>query len=88
MLSIDDLRQLAMQRRSIRGYDENREVPQSVIEAILECARRAPSGGNGQPWEFVVVRDKETRHNAELFQLINNRNQSHPEHVAALPIID
>ena len=62
MLSIDDLRQLAMRRRSIRGYDENREVPQSVIETILECARWAPSGGNGQPWEFVVVRDKETRH--------------------------
>ena len=62
MLSIDDLRQLAMRRRSIRGYDENREVPQSVIETILECARWAPSGGNGQPWEFVIVRDKETRH--------------------------
>ena len=62
MLSIDELRQLAMQRRSIRGYDESREVPQSAIEMILECARWAPSGGNGQPWEFVVVRDKETRH--------------------------
>jgi nitroreductase len=62
MLSIDELRQLAMQRRSIRGYDENREVPQSAIEMILECARWAPSGGNGQPWEFVIVRDKETRH--------------------------
>lgn len=62
MLSIDDLRQLAMRRRSIRGYDENREVPQSVIEMILECARWAPSGGNGQPWEFVIVRDKKTRH--------------------------
>ena len=62
MLSIDDLRQLAMRRRSIRGYDETREVPQGVIETILECARWAPSGGNGQPWEFVIVRDKETRH--------------------------
>lgn len=62
MLSIDDLRQLAMRRRSIRGYDENREVPQSVIEIILECARWAPSGGNGQPWEFVIVRNKKTRH--------------------------
>ncbi len=62
MMSVDDLRELAMERRSIRGYDENRDVPQSAIEKILECARWAPSGGNGQPWEFVVVRDKETRH--------------------------
>lgn len=62
MLSIDDLRELAMRRRSIRGYDENREVAESAIEMILECARWAPSGGNGQPWEFIVVRDKGTRY--------------------------
>jgi nitroreductase len=62
MLSIDALRQLAMRRRSIRGYDETREVPRSVIEMILECARWAPSGSNGQPWEFVIVKDKDTRH--------------------------
>jgi hypothetical protein len=58
-----------MRRRSIRGYDENREVPQSVIETILECARWVPSGGNGQPWEFVVVRDKETRHKKVLLDI-------------------
>ncbi len=62
MMNIDALRELAMRRRSIRGYDESREVSEEAIRAILECARWAPSGGNGQPWEFVVVRDKETRH--------------------------
>ena len=62
MLNIDELRELAMRRRSIRGYDESREVPEEALRAILDCARWAPSGGNGQPWEFVVVRDKETRH--------------------------
>ena len=62
MLNIDELRQLTTQRRSIRGYDESREVSEEAIRAILECARWAPSGGNGQPWEFVVVRDQQTRH--------------------------
>ena len=61
-MHISDLRELAMRRRSIRGYDESREVSEEVIRAILECARWAPSGGNGQPWEFIVVRNKETRH--------------------------
>jgi len=61
MMNIDALRELAMRRRSIRGYDESREVSEDSVRAILECARWAPSGGNGQPWEFVVVRDKETR---------------------------
>ena len=62
MMNIDGLRELVIRRRSIRGYDESREVSEKTIRAILDCARWAPSGGNGQPWEFVVVRDRETRH--------------------------
>ena len=61
MMNIDGLRELVIRRRSIRGYDESREVSEEAVRAILECARWAPSGGNGQPWEFVVVSDKETR---------------------------
>ena len=61
-MKIGDLRALVEQRRSVRGYDESREVSDEVVAAILDCARWAPSGGNGQPWEFIVVRDKETRH--------------------------
>ena len=62
MMNIDELRQLTIQRRSIRSYNESREVSEEAIRAILECARWAPSGGNGQPWEFIIVRDQTTRH--------------------------
>jgi len=62
MLNIDELRQLTIRRRSIRGYDESREVSEEAVRAILDCARWAPSGGNGQPWEFIIVRDQATRH--------------------------
>ena len=61
-MTIDDLRALVEQRRSIRGYDEERQVSDEMIRTILDCARWAPSGGNGQPWEFVVVRDQATRY--------------------------
>jgi nitroreductase len=61
-MKIDDLRELAEKRRSIRGYDERRQVSDDMIHRILDCARWAPSGGNGQPWEFIVVRDEEVRH--------------------------
>ena len=61
-MNIDGLRELAMRRRSIRGYDESREVSEEAVRVILDCARWAPSGGNGQPWEFLVVRDRQTRH--------------------------
>jgi len=61
-MNISEFRALVEQRRSVRGYDESREVPEQVIRTILDCARWAPSGGNGQPWEFIVIRNKETRH--------------------------
>ena len=60
-MTIEALRGLVEQRRSIRGYDESREVSRKAIEAILDCARWAPSGGNGQPWEFIIVRDRAMR---------------------------
>lgn len=47
-------------RRSIRKFAPT-DVPDEVIEQILEAARLAPSAGNRQPWRFVVVRDREVR---------------------------
>jgi nitroreductase len=61
-MKIDDLHALVEQRRSIRGYDESREISDETVRLILDCARWAPSGGNGQPWEFVVVRDQARRY--------------------------
>lgn len=47
-------------RRSIRKY-KNKEVPQEIIDDILECGLRAPSSCDTQPWAFIVVKDIETR---------------------------
>jgi nitroreductase len=32
-------------------------VPEPLLWKVLEAGTKAPSGGNSQPWEFVVVRD-------------------------------
>lgn len=61
-MTIDDLRALVESRRSVRGYDESREVSDEIIRTVVDCARWAPSGGNGQPWEFIIVRDRSTRY--------------------------
>jgi nitroreductase len=45
-------------RRSIRAYRDE-PVPTDVIEKILRAGLQAPSGGNCQPWRFVVVTDRE-----------------------------
>ncbi|MGQ9550874.1 MAG: nitroreductase family protein [Candidatus Bathycorpusculaceae bacterium] len=44
-------------RRSVRKYKLD-NVPNEVIEKILDAARWAPSGSNLQPWRFIVIRDR------------------------------
>jgi len=48
-------------RRSIRKYDQTRDVETEKLLACLEAARWAPSASNRQPWHFIVVRNKEMR---------------------------
>ena len=33
-------------------------MPDDALDRILEAGRRAPSAGNWQPWDFVVVTDR------------------------------
>jgi len=47
-------------RRSVRAYTDE-DVPEEAVEKILDAARWAPSAGNLQSWEFVVVRDPEAK---------------------------
>lgn len=47
-------------RRSIRSY-QSREVSPELIGEMLDLARHAPSAMNGQPWHFVVIRDREVK---------------------------
>jgi len=48
------------QRHSIRSY-RNKLVEDEKIEEILKAAQFAPSANHRQPWEFVVVKDRETK---------------------------
>lgn len=52
-------------RRSIRDFAD-RPVPKGVIQNCLEVAGQAPNGANLQPWHFVVVSDRETKHKIRL----------------------
>ena len=47
-------------RRSIRAFRET-DVPKETVEKLIEAASWAPSAGNIQPWEFIVVRNPETK---------------------------
>ncbi len=45
-------------RRNVREFAE-RPVPEDALDRILEAGRLAPSASNWQPWDFVVVTDRE-----------------------------
>jgi nitroreductase len=45
-------------RRDVRSFAD-RPIPGDHLDEILEAGRRAPSSQNWQPWDFVVVTDRE-----------------------------
>ena len=44
-------------RRSIRKYTD-RVVPDELLTDLLKAAMAAPSAGNEQAWQFIVIRDR------------------------------
>ena len=44
-------------RRSIRKYTD-RPVPEDLVTELLRAAMAAPSAGNEQAWQFIVIRDR------------------------------
>lgn len=44
-------------RQSVRNY-QNKEIPEEILQEILEAGRLAPSASNRQGWKFIVVKDE------------------------------
>jgi nitroreductase len=47
-------------RRSVRAFKSD-DVSPEIVEKLIDAARQAPSAGNIQPWEFIIVRESETK---------------------------
>ena len=47
-------------QRAIRHF-KSQPIPDRLIRQVLDAAIRAPSGGNRQPWSFLVLRDADIR---------------------------
>jgi nitroreductase len=45
-------------RRNVRSFAD-RPIPAADLDQILEAGRRSPSSQNWQPWDFVLVTDRE-----------------------------
>jgi len=58
-LSLDEL--LTTTRSVRKRLDLDRPVEREVVEACIEIALQAPTGGNGQGWHWMVVEDVERK---------------------------
>jgi 5,6-dimethylbenzimidazole synthase len=67
----DTLIELVRNRVSVRKLKPD-PIPDDYVNKILEIGRWAMSGANGQPWEFVVVKDPKIK--KELFRVYIEEN--------------
>ena len=54
-----DLMEGLLTSRSVRKYETERKIDKETIQEIIKAAQYAPTAHNKQPWEFLVVDDKE-----------------------------
>jgi nitroreductase len=91
-VEIDQLTELVRKRRSIRRYKPD-PIPDEYVEKIIEVARWAMSGANGQPWEYIVIKDQKVKekfldiyrqHRASIDMLESTRIEKYRHHAPAL----
>lgn len=53
-------KEIAKKRRSVRSFEEE-DIPKGEIEEIIEIGHMAPSAGNLQARDFILIRDDEEK---------------------------
>ena len=81
-----DLLNLVKSRHSTRQFT-GENIPDSIIEKIIEIASYAPSSWGGHPVEFITIRDKETLRKLGDCKAMGDGPLRHSD-VAIVPIID
>jgi 5,6-dimethylbenzimidazole synthase len=55
-----DIYEVIRRRRDVRAEFTGELLDDATLMRLLDAAHRAPSVGNSQPWDFIVVRDPDT----------------------------
>ncbi len=56
-----DTKQAIRERRAVKHYDPDFEMPEADQQELLDLALQAPTSFNIQNWRFVLIDDKERR---------------------------
>lgn len=66
-----DIFEAILTRRSIRQYT-NQPVCDKMIEEFIKAGMYAPSAGNEQPWQFIILTDREKLNEIPKFHPYSN----------------
>ena len=68
----DVLYRIMTTRMSVRRIRPD-PIPEEYVQKILEAGRWAMSGANGQPWEYLVIKDPKRK--KDLYDAFQDTNQ-------------
>lgn len=78
-----DLMDIIKGRRSIRKY-QDKEIPEDMLNQILESVQWAPSWANTQCWEVIVVKDPDVKET--LAEVLPKTNPAR-KHFTGAPVV-
>lgn len=76
------------ERTSVRDF-RNQEISKELLYHIIEAGTYAPSSGNMQPWEFIVIDDDQSKEMAvsSTFSGYYTKSASHQQWIRTAPIV-
>lgn len=83
MKNMQELDKVIRKRKMIRKYDQTREIPNKIINKLIDNASRAPSAGHTQVQEFVVIKDPSIKRKLRLASV----NQEQVEEAPVLIVV-
>lgn len=83
MKNMQELDKVIRKRKMIRKYDQSREVPDKIINKLIDNASRAPSAGHIQVQEFVVIKEPSIKRKLMLASV----NQEQVEEAPVLIVV-
>ena len=57
----DGLYKAIFSRRDVRSHFTSKSIDEEILTRILKAAHHAPSVGFSQPWNFILIKDEDTK---------------------------
>jgi len=72
----DGLYKAIFSRRDVRSHFTSEPIDDEILTRILNAAHHAPSVGFSQPWNFILIKNEETRKKIKESFILENKKAS------------